>query len=115
MEEKRLEVPYIVYEGEQARHERTIRRLIIALVVSVVIIFLSNAAWLLYMSGYDIYTDDSDITIESRDGIANYIGQDGVIGNGTDSSTTETAGNGQEKWQVEEETPLIYHVRRSSI
>ena len=78
MEEK---VPYIVYEGEQARHERTVRRLIIALIVSIIIIFLSNAAWLLYMSGYDFY--DEEISVESREGIANYIGQEGDITNGT--------------------------------
>lgn len=77
MDDKRLEVPYIVYEGEQARHERTVKRLIIALVVAVVVIFLSNAVWLLYLSGFDV--SDSSISVETQDGIANFIGQDGDI------------------------------------
>ena len=87
MEDRKLEVPYIVYEGEQARHERTIKRLIIALVVAIVLIFLSNAAWLLYMSGFDVYDTGTDVSVESRDGIANFIGQDGVIGDVTGQST----------------------------
>lgn len=81
-EDKNLSVPYIVYEGEQARHERTIKRLIIALVIAILVTLLSNVAWLLYMSGYDFYDTSDDIMIESRDGIANYIGNDGEIDNG---------------------------------
>ena len=78
--DNKLEVPYIVYEGEQARHERTIKRLIIALVVAIALIFLSNAAWLLYISGFDV--TDGSISVETQDGIANYIGQNGDITNG---------------------------------
>lgn len=80
--DNKLEVPYIVYEGEQARHERTIKRLIIALVVAIALIFLSNAAWLLYISGFDV--TDGSISVETQDGIANYIGQNGDITNGED-------------------------------
>ena len=32
------QVPYIVFEGEQARHERTVRRLVIALLISIALI-----------------------------------------------------------------------------
>ena len=42
MDEQR--VPYIVFEGEQARHERTVRRLVIALLISIALIFVSNVA-----------------------------------------------------------------------
>ena len=82
MEDKNLSVPYIVYEGEQARHERTMKRMIIALVIAILVTLLSNVAWLVYMSGYDFYDTSDDIMIESRDGIANYIGNDGEIDNG---------------------------------
>lgn len=44
MDEQR--VPYIVFEGEQARHERTVKRLVLALLVSIALLFLSNVAWL---------------------------------------------------------------------
>lgn len=46
MEENKMTVPYIVYEGEQARNERTVKRLITALIVAIAVIFASNLAWL---------------------------------------------------------------------
>lgn len=57
-DEKIVSVPYFVYEGEQARSERHIKRLIIALVVTILLLFGSNALWIWYMSGFDIETYD---------------------------------------------------------
>ena len=57
-------VPYIVYEGTVARHERTIKRLIVALIISIVLIFASNFMWLHYIQQYDLesyeYTQDGE-------------------------------------------------------
>lgn len=57
-------VPYIVYEGTVARHERTIKRLIIALIISIVLVFGSNFMWLHYVQQYDFesyeYTQDGE-------------------------------------------------------
>ena len=41
------EVPYIVHESAEARHERTEKRLTIALAVAAVALAVSNAAWAL--------------------------------------------------------------------
>jgi hypothetical protein len=49
----RKDVPYIVYEGTVARNERTIKRLIIALVIAVILAFCSNIAWIYYESLYE--------------------------------------------------------------
>ena len=38
------QIPYIVFESEMARHERTIKRLLILLVISVLLLFISNFA-----------------------------------------------------------------------
>lgn len=57
-DEKIVSVPYFVYEGEQTRNERHIRRLVIALVVTILLLFASNALWIWYMSGFDIETYD---------------------------------------------------------
>jgi photosystem II stability/assembly factor-like uncharacterized protein len=54
-------VPYIVHEAAQARSERHIKRLVIALVVAIVLIFASNAAWLLAWMQYD-YTSETTTT-----------------------------------------------------
>lgn len=83
-----ISVPYIVHESEMARSERNIKRLWIALIIAVVFIVATNAAWLLYISqydfcGYELSTDGG--------GNANYIGQDGDIYNGASDSEKKDA------------------------
>lgn len=78
-------VPYIVYEGTIARFERTVRRLIIVLAVTILLLFASNALWIYEWNQYDY----SDVTVDSQDGgNANYMGAgaSGVINNGEGES-----------------------------
>ena len=77
-------VPYLYYESSMARNERTVRRLIVALIVAVSMIFASNFAWLYYWNQYD-YESEESVTVDAKDGIANYIGGMGDIVNGSDS------------------------------
>lgn len=44
MEDRR--VPYIVYEGECSRHERTVKRLLTALLITILLMVGTNMAWL---------------------------------------------------------------------
>lgn len=76
------DVPYLVFEGQMARNERTIKRLIIALIIAVILIFATNMAWLYAWNLYDYSTET--VEIDSGEGIANYIGNDGEINNGKD-------------------------------
>lgn len=79
------DIPYIAFEAEMARHERTTKRLLIALVVAIAVIFISNIAWLWFFNQFD-YASDM-VTLDSRDaGNASYIGADGVIDNGRSDS-----------------------------
>ena len=48
------DVSYIVYESTQARAERTIKRLIIALIMTIILLFLSNVLWLRYINAFDV-------------------------------------------------------------
>lgn len=76
-------IPRIVYEDTMARFERIIKRLIILLAVSLLLLFGSNLAWLHMWNQYDY----SDVTVDSNDGgNANYIGASGVINNGESGS-----------------------------
>ena len=50
-------VPYLVYEGTQARNERTVKRLIIVIVVTILLLFASNALWLYEWCQYDYETE----------------------------------------------------------
>lgn len=91
MEEKKLEhrdVPYLIYEATQVRNERTVKKLIIALIISIALIFASNAIWLYAWMQYDYAGEE--IIVDSNDGgNANYIGHDGDINNGTNNSEKE--------------------------
>lgn len=87
-------VPYIVYESEQARSERHIKRLVIAVITAVAMLFISNLVWLYAWCQYDYVSDSTTVSIEGDgDGdanyigdYANYIGNDGDI-NGENNST----------------------------
>lgn len=84
-------VPYIVHESSMARMERQVKRGWIALIVAVCLLFASNAAWLYAWCQYD-YSSEEIVTVDGKDGIANYIGNDGDIVNGENhgSETEET-------------------------
>lgn len=72
LENKAIDVPYIIYESEMARLERVVRRLWILCIVIFVAFVFSNCAWIVYESSF------KDISIEQEvdtgDGSANVIG-----------------------------------------
>lgn len=82
-------VPYIVYESAMTRAERMSKRLVIALIVSIALMFASNAVWLWAWTSYD-YTSEETITVDGKDGIASYIGSDGSFYYGEDHYTPLT-------------------------
>ena len=92
MDDKTM-VPYIVHEGIQVRLERTIKRLVYALIVTVFLLFASNALWIWYISGCDIETYDY-----SQDGLGvNIIGSR----NGVNYDVPEIGG--QDYYEEEQE------------
>lgn len=85
-QEKSATVPYFVFEGTLIRYERIIKKLIVALIIAIALIFASNAVWLYAWMQYD-YSDSETETVDvdgGLNGVANYIGNDGDIENGTD-------------------------------
>lgn len=79
------DVPFIVHEGIMSRMERSIKRLFILLMVAIACLVVTNAVWLYAWMQYD-YSGNETVTVDGRSGTANYIGEDGVITNGEDSS-----------------------------
>lgn len=78
-------VPFIVYEGTMARFERTVKRLIILIGITILLLFASNAIWIYEWNQYDY----ADVTMDNTDGgNANYMGANasGVINNGEPQS-----------------------------
>lgn len=79
-------IPYIAFEAEMARHERTIKRLLVALIAVIIMLFASNVAWLWFFNQFDFQTET--VMFDTEDGGDNsYIGNDGVINNGEDGSS----------------------------
>lgn len=72
--EEQMTVPYIVYESAMARSERHIKRLVIALIVSVVMIVASNLAWLYVWNSYE-HVGDSTTYSQDGEGV-NIIGDE---------------------------------------
>ena len=79
-----IKIPFIVHEAEVSRFERHIKRLWIALIIAISLVFASNAVWLSFISQYNF--ESYDLSTEGG-GNANYIGNDGEIYNGTGEST----------------------------
>lgn len=86
MEDYKKDVPYFVYESEAARHERTVKRLLIALLITILLMVGTNMAWLWVFNQYDISTET--YTVENEDGNTNYLeaGMNGVINNGIEGA-----------------------------
>lgn len=83
------QIPYFVFEGTQARHERTVKRLIIALIIITSMMFASNALWLHAWTQYDYSGTEETITLDGHEGLLNFIGNDGLITNGTSNGNEE--------------------------
>lgn len=71
-------IPYIVWESEKAREERRHKRSFIIILVLIIALLGSNAAWLYYESQWETVSVEQ----ENDGGNNNYIGNDGDIYNG---------------------------------
>lgn len=86
-------VAYIVYEGAQARAERTHKRLIIVIVILCVMLFACNMAWLYAFSQYDYESYQYE---QDGEGV-NIIGDhNSEVYNGTESADTQADKSGQQ-------------------
>ena len=74
---------YIVRESSMARMERQIKRLLVALIVAICLLFASNAVWLIYESKFEKFEYSYDY---QQDGQGTNI-----IGNGNDVNNGATA------------------------
>ena len=81
-----VSVPFAVYEGERARHEREkVRRFIIELVL-ILLLFGSNAAWIAYESQYA--TQEASVEVDTGNGDA-YVAGIGDVNLGESTSDGE--------------------------
>lgn len=95
MDKEMAQIPYVAHESSMTRMERIIKRLVTALIVTIVLLFASNVVWLYAWMQYDYSseattttTQTETVTVDGKDGVANYnyIGSDGEITNGESDS-----------------------------
>lgn len=90
MEDKKT-VSYLVFESITARNERHTKRLTIALVISIILIFLSNALWLYAWMQYDYSSAENTTTTtytQDSSGI-NIIGDDNNVAKQKDNNDSK--------------------------
>lgn len=80
-------IAYRAYEEQGARNWLVVKRLVWAIIVSVALLFASNALWLWAWMQYDY---ESYEAITDNGGDANIIGNDGDIYNGYGETETES-------------------------
>ena len=68
-----------VYEGAQARLERSNKRLWILAIILIAALILSNVAWIVYESQYHVVQETTTVEQDNENGYNNYIGNDGDI------------------------------------
>lgn len=74
-------VPFAAHEAEVGRQERQIKRMWIALIVAISMLFASNIGWLIYESQFETITYEQD-----GEGINNVnYGEQGDLNNGAES------------------------------
>lgn len=78
-------VSYLVFESVTTRNERHSRRLIIALIISIILIFLSNAIWLYAWCQYDYSSSESTTTYTQDSEGINIIGDSNDVTNKNNS------------------------------
>lgn len=89
-----VSVPYVVYRDAVSDNQWVVKRLVIAVIVAVCLMFASNIAWLIVWNSYDFETTET--VVESNDtGVANYTGGNGDINYGTSDSPQDDQNEAQ--------------------
>lgn len=78
-----LVIPYAAHESQMSRNERSIKRLVIALIVAIGLMFASNAIWLWAWTSYD-YTGEETVITQDGEGL-NIYGDRNITDYGTDN------------------------------
>ena len=96
MNDEKMYVPYIVYEGEMARQERQIKRLLCILVTLLVLFFASNMAWLYVWNKYEYVGETTTIDAQQDGEGVNIVGGEDVS-YGSDGNDTQKETQTEEK------------------
>lgn len=72
--ENRVTIPYLVHESDMSRMERIIKRLWILLILSIVLLVGTNAAWICYESQWQVEQTEISQDVDTGEGNAYVAG-----------------------------------------
>ncbi len=78
MDEKHINVPYIVHESQMARSERVIKRLWILCIVLFLAFAVSNGMWIVYENSFEDISVEQEV--DTGDGAAYVTGTGDING-----------------------------------
>ncbi len=78
-------IPFIAFESALARCERTIKRLIIVIIVLIGLLVVTNVLWIIYESQYEDVTTTVTQELEGDNSSNSFIGGD-IYGEGKTNS-----------------------------
>ena len=90
MENDNVVMSRIAFERMQAKDERNDKWRNIIIILLIVLLVLTNAMWLWAWNSYEYVVDDYTSVDAGDGGTANYIGHDGDINNGEDSTQADS-------------------------
>ena len=94
-------IPYIALESALARNERTAKRLIVSLIICILLLVISNLAWLYALSSFEYVDEATTTTTVTQDGKGqNVCGDNNRVNDVAEdsSSSDKTQKNAEEKW-----------------
>jgi len=81
-------IPFIAYEANMARMERINKRLVIMCIILIILLFVSNFAWIYYENQFEDVTTTVTQELDSSDGGSAII-NDGVHINGKSKTDSD--------------------------
>ena len=91
-EQRPTTIDYIVYRDAIADNRWVIKRLVVALIVAIALLFVSNMAWLYAWNQFDYSSTETTLKSDGNS-VANYTGGDGGVVYGGESNGTENDPN----------------------
>ena len=89
-------IPYIAYESALARNERTAKRLIVSLIICILLLMISNLAWLYALSNFE-YVDETSTTVTQDGKGQNVYGDNNKVNDGAEDSSSKTQTNAKKE------------------
>lgn len=70
-------VPHAVFDSAVAKYDKIVHKLIVALCIVIILLFVSNAVWLFVWNAGNVGRKET--TVITKDGVSNFVGNDGFV------------------------------------